>query len=484
MSDEDSTTPDALPPKCEKKLLTARYDIDDAHTLAVAEKHGAYALAKKAFAGLLTADKIKDEVLKASIRGRGGAGFPAGRKWSFLNPKEGESVYLVINADESEPGTFKDRTLMNEDPHRLIEGILLSCFAIGAHDCWIYVRGELAHSIKFLDDALAEARAKGYVGERPFGKNHPVRIWTHTGAGAYICGEETALLNSLEGRRGEPRLKPPFPAIKGAFDMPTIVNNVETIASVPDIVEMGGEAWAKLSRFEGTDGGPPADGGLRLYGISGHVKAPGVYEAPVGITMRELIEVYGGGMLDDSRPLKAVIPGGSSTPVLRPDLLVDAPNEDHPLHAWHGKSEIDVPMGVDTYRALGTMLGTCCAIVMDDSVNMVEACRNLMRFYKHESCGQCTPCREGCGWLVDVLDGLCTGRGKVEDVHLLVDIANNMMGNTICAFADGTAMPMLGFVQKFRDEFIEAAERGAPLEARHDDSARALVKKSEGGKAA
>ena len=251
--------------------------------------------------------------------------------------------------------------------------------------------------------------------------------------------------------------------------MPTVVNNVETIAAVPDIVEMGGEKWCNLSRLA------PRDGGQRLYGISGHVKKPGVYEAPVGITMRELIEDYGGGMLHDDRPLKGVIPGGSSTPVLRPDILIDAPNEDDPLHEWHGKSEIDVPMGVDTYRAMGTMLGTCCATVMDSSVNMVEATRNLMRFYKHESCGQCTPCREGSGWLVDVLDQLCAGKAKKEDVDLLVDIANNMMGNTICAFADGTAMPLLGMVQKFRDEFIEAAERRSPLDVRHDDSAKELV---------
>lgn len=462
-----SVPPRSVPP-ADKPLLTSRYDIENAHQLDVAERHGAYRTARRALT-MKKPEQLKEEVKKASIRGRGGAGFPAGVKWGFLNPAEGDDVYLVINADESEPGTFKDRTIMNLDPHRLIEGILITCYAIGAHVCYIYVRGELKHSIDILDAALEEARKKGYVGERPFGKHHPIHIWTHTGAGAYICGEETALLNSLEGRRGEPRLKPPFPAIKGVFDMPTIVNNVETIAAVPDIIEMGGEAWCNLSRLA------PRDGGVRLYGISGHVKKPGVYEAPVGITMRELIDVYGGGMLHEDRPLKGVIPGGSSTPVLRPDWLIDAPNEDHPLHEWHGMSEIDVPMGVDTYRALGTMLGTCCAIVMDTSVNMVEACRNLMRFYKHESCGQCTPCREGSGWLVDLLDNLLNGKGRVEDVDVLVDIANNMMGNTICAFADGTAMPMLGFVQRFRDEFVEAAKRGTPLDARHDDSTRKLL---------
>jgi NADH-quinone oxidoreductase subunit F len=429
-------------------LLTSRYGIEESWKLANAERAGAYKVARQALTSRPPAE-LREEVKKANIRGRGGAGFPAGVKWGFLNRREGERIYLVINADESEPGTFKDRSIMDLDPHRLIEGAIISCFAIDAHVAYIYVRGELAFSVSRLEQAIAEARQAGYLGERPFGIDHPIDVHVHSGAGAYICGEETALLNSLEGRRGEPRLKPPFPAVKGAFGMPTIVNNVETIASVPDIVEMGGNAWSALGRL-------PGDGGVRIYGVSGHVKNPGLFEAPVGITMRELIDDYAGGMLG-GRPLKAVIPGG---------------------YTWHGQSEIDVPMGVDTYRALGTMLGTCCAIVMDDTVNMVEACRNLMRFYKHESCGQCTPCREGTGWLVDVLDNLCTGRGKPEDVDLLVNISNNMMGNTICAFADGTAMPMLGMVQKFREEFMDAAIHGLPDGVRHDDSVRGMV---EGG---
>ncbi len=448
-------------------VLTKRYGIEGSETLAVAEKHGVYTVARRALTEM-TPDQLKDEVKKGSIRGRGGAGFPAGVKWGFLNPGPDNQVYLVVNGDESEPGTFKDRTIMVKDPHRLLEGCLIACKAIGAHKCWIYVRGELAHAIKVLDKAIAEARAKGYIGATPFGTDYPIDIYTHSGAGAYICGEETALLNSLEGRRGEPRLKPPFPAIKGVFDQPTIVNNIETIAQVPDIIEMGGDAWAAMSRLG------PADGGSRLYGISGHVKRPGVYEAPVGITMRQLIDEYGGGMLNDERPLKGVIPGGSSTPVLRPDRLVDAPAEDHPLHAWHGKSEIDVPMGVETYRALGTMLGTCCAIVMDTSVNMVDVARNLMRFYGHESCGQCTPCREGSGWLVDLLDHMAEGKGKDTDTQLLADVANNMMGNTICAFAEGTAMPMLGLIRQFTDEFTEAAKNGTGA-GRMDDSALALI---------
>ena len=449
------------------KVISSRYGIPESHTLRVAEQHGAYAEARRAF-GSLSPEQIAAEVKDASMRGRGGAGFPAGVKWSFLPKGNTKPVYLVINADEGEPGTFKDRTIMELDPHRLVEGCMITMLAIGAHVCYIYVRCELVLSIDRLNAAIEEAKKRGYIGNAPFGVAHPINIYVHTGAGAYICGEETSLLNSLEGLRGEPRLKPPFPAVSGAFGCPTIVNNVETIASVPDIVRMGGKPWAAQSRL-------PNDGGTRLYGVSGHVKTPGVYEAPVGLTLRELIYDFGGGMLHADRPLKAVIPGGSSTPVLRPDVMVQAPDPKHPLHQWHGKSTIDVPMGVDTYRALGTMLGTCCAIVMDSSVNMVQVARNLMHFYAHESCGQCTPCREGTGWLHDVLSNLCEGRGKPEDAALLVDIANNMMGNTICAFADGTAMPMLGLIQQFRDEFVAAGKGGGVTARTLGETARPLI---------
>jgi NADH-quinone oxidoreductase subunit F len=454
-----------------QKVITTRYGLPQSWTLRVAEEHGAYATARRAFA-TMRPEEIAAEVKDANMRGRGGAGFPAGVKWGFLPKDKQKPVYLVINADEGEPGTFKDRTLMELDPHRLVEGCLITMRAIGAHVCYIYIRCELVTSIQRVGAAIEEARNRGYVGNTPFGVPHAAELYVHEGAGAYICGEETSLLNSLEGLRGEPRLKPPFPAVSGAFGCPTIVNNVETIASVPDIVRMGGKTWAGMSRL-------PNDGGTRLYGVSGHVKKPGVYEAPVGLTLRELIYDFGGGMLRNDRPLKAVIPGGSSTPVLRPDDLVDAPAENHPLHAWHGKSHIDVPMGVDTFRALGTMLGTCCAIVMDSSVSMVEAARNLMHFYAHESCGQCTPCREGSGWLQDILDNLCNGKGKPEDAALLVDVSNNMMGNTICAFADGTAMPMLGFIQRFREEFVQAGTRGVPANTL-GDSTLALVKGARG----
>ncbi len=451
-----------------QKILSDRFELDEGWTLPVAERAGAYAVARQALTSM-DPEKIKEEVKAANVRGRGGAGFPAGVKWGFL-PKGAETVYLVINADEGEPGTFKDRQIMEKDPHRLVEGCIIAMYAIGAHDTYIYVRCELVKSIQRLEAAVEAARAKGYLGKRPFGKDWPLELHVHPGAGAYICGEETALLNSLEGKRGEPRLKPPFPAIKGAFGQPTIVNNVETIASVPDVIERGGKAWSDISLLPESF----RDGGTRLYGVSGHVKKPGVYEAPVGITLRDLIYDLGGGMLHDDRPLKGVIPGGSSTPVIHPDHKVNAPKPEDLLHPWHGKSHLDVPMGVDTMRALGTMLGTCCAIVMDTSVNMVDAARNLMKFYAHESCGQCTPCREGSGWLVDVLDRLAAGTATRADVDLLVDISNNMMGNTICALADGTAMPMLGFIKCFPQDFYEAAERGIG-KVRLDDSSRALV---------
>ncbi len=459
-----------------ENILSNRYTLPKSWTLDVAEKAGAYVAARKAIAEL-TPDFVKAEVKAANIRGRGGAGFPAGMKWGFLAAlKPGQESYLVINADEGEPGTFKDRMILEKDPHRLIEGCIIAMHGIGANKTFIYVRCELVLAIARLEAAIADAKKKGYLGARPFGRDTAngkgFEIVVHPGAGAYICGEETSLLNSLEGKRGEPRLKPPFPAVKGAFGMPTIVNNVETIAAVPDVITMGGEKWSNISLL------PPEmkDGGTRLYGISGHVKTPGIFEAPVGITLREMIYDFGGGMLYADRPLKGVIPGGSSTPVLRPEDKVVAPDPKSPLHKWHGKSHLDVPMGVDTMRGLGTMLGTCCAIVMDSSVSMVEASRNLMKFYAHESCGQCTPCREGTGWLATVLDRLAEGKGSASDVDLLVDISNNMMGNTICALADGTAMPMLALVRKYRAEFLAAAKDGLPPGSRLDrDLSRALA---------
>ncbi len=441
------------------KILTRNYGTPQSWTIEAYERSGGYRSLRKA----LTMDRaaIVEEVKAANLRGRGGAGFSAGLKWSFLKPNPEKPNYIAVNADEGEPGTFKDRTLMELDPHRCIEGFIIAAWALNVHTVYCYVRCELLLSIRRLQDAVREARAKGYLGDKILDRDFKLDIVVHPGAGAYICGEETALLNSLEGLRGEPRLKPPFPAVVGAFGAPTIVNNLETLATVPTVIELGGEAFSKLSRLHHL-----RDGGVRLYGVSGHVNKPGVYEAPVGITLRELIEDLGGGVRHGHR-LKAVIPGGSSTPVLREEDTVHAPDEKHPLHPWHGKSHIDVPMGVDTLRGLGTMLGTCCAIVMDETTCMVRAAQNLMLFYAHESCGQCTPCREGTGWMAKLCTKIEEGKATEADLVTLPDVANNIMGNTICALGDGAAMPMLGFLKLFRPEFeAHVRERRCPLGGR------------------
>jgi NADH-quinone oxidoreductase subunit F len=432
------------------EYLTKLYAVANGWTLDAYEREGGYQAARKALG--MTREAIIDEAKKANLRGRGGAGFPMGVKWSFMRPSQKPS-YLVVNADEGEPGTHKDRTVMEQNPHSLIEGCIIGCYAIGAHAAYIYVRDELHLSKDRLWAAIKEARAKGYVGGRPCGKDYAIEIYVHTGAGAYICGEETSLLNSLEGRRGEPRLKPPFPAQVGAFGCPTTVNNVETIAIVPTIITMGGEAFSKLSSIHHLK-----DGGTRLFGVNGHVKKPGIHELAVGVTLRELIYDIGGGVLGD-KGLLAVIPGGSSTPVLRADDMVDAPDETSPLHPWHGQSVLDVPLGVETFRHLGTMLGTCCATVLAEGTCPVLAMENLMQFYRHESCGQCTPCREGSGWLLRTVTKIVDGHGTMDELNDLSDIANNVMGNTICAFGEGMAMPALGFLKKFRKDF-EAYVRG------------------------
>ena len=425
--------------------LTKRYDEPQGWTLAPYERDGGYVQAKRALS--MDRSALIDEMKAANIRGRGGAGFPMGVKWSFMPwpPKPEKPHYLVINADEGEPGTFKDRTLMERNPHAIVEGCIIGCFGIGAHTAYIYVRDELHLSKDRLWAAIDEAKAKGYLGAKPFGIDYPVEVVVHTGAGAYICGEETALLNSLEGKRGEPRLKPPFPAQAGAFGMPSTVNNLETIAVVPTVMAVGGDAFSKLSDLHHLK-----DGGTRLFGVSGHVKRPGIFEACVGVTLRDIIYEYGGGVAGGE--LLAVIPGGSSCPILRADELVNAPSDKSPLFPWHGKSVLDVPLGVDTFRSLGTMLGTCCAIVLSDKADPVLAFHNLMRFYRHESCGQCTPCREGGAWLLRILDRIVKGEATVDDLDRLSDIADNIMGNTICAFGEGTAMPALGFLLKFRKE--------------------------------
>jgi NADH-quinone oxidoreductase subunit F len=437
------------------KLLTKNYGVAEGWTLAAYERGGGYQTAKKALG--MTPASIVDEMKAANIRGRGGAGFPMGVKWSFMKPHPTKPAYLVVNADEGEPGTHKDRTIMELDPHSLVEGCMIGAYAIGAHVAYIYVRDELHLAKKRVNDAIREARAKGYLGKNPFGiKDWALEVHVHTGAGAYICGEETSLLNSLEGRRGEPRLKPPFPAQVGAFGCPSTVNNVESIAAAVPALAMGGAAWSQLSRIHRLN-----DGGVRLYGINGHVEKPQIVELPVGPTINELIELAGG--VTKGRKVKAVIPGGSSCPVLLPADVFHAPDEKSPLHEWHGKLVFDVPMGVDTMRAAGTMLGTCCLTVMAEGTCMVKAASNLARFYQHESCGQCTPCREGTGWIDRIFEKIEAGHGSIAELDEVSDIASNIIGNTICAFGDGAAMPMLGFLKKFRNEFVEHIEaKGCP----------------------
>ncbi len=427
--------------------LTKIYGKPNGHGLETYEREAAgYQTARRVLT-TMSKEQVVEEAKKANIRGRGGAGFPMGVKWSFMRPHPTKPAYLVINADEGEPGTHKDRTIMEQNPHSVIEGCIIGCFGIGAHVAYVYVRDELHLSKARLWGAIKEARAKGYLGKTPFGTNYPVEVYVHTGAGAYICGEETSLLNSLEGKRGEPRIKPPFPAQAGAFGCPSTVNNLETIAIVPTAFAMGCEKFSALSTLHDMK-----DGGCRLFGVNGHVKKPQIVELAVGVTLRELIYDIGGGVLGD-KPLFAVIPGGSSTPVLRPDEVVSAPDEKSPMHKWHGKSVLDVPLGVDTFRGLGTMLGTCCATVMAEGTDPVLAMQNLMQFYHHESCGQCTPCREGSAWLDWTLQKILDGKASMDELQNLHDIANNIMGNTICAFGEGTAMPALGFLQKFRPYF-------------------------------
>ncbi len=410
--------------------LTRHFGKPEAKTLAGYEKLGGFRTARKALT--MKPEEIVAQVKAANLRGRGGAGFPAGVKWGFL-PDNGRPRYLVVNADEGEPGTFKDRRLMEQDPFQLLEGILITCHAIRAKTAYIYVRGELITAARTLDAAIEEMRAKRYLGQRCMGTPVELDIFVHRGAGAYICGEETALLNSLEGKRGEPRLKPPFPAVAGAFADPTIVNNVETISAVPHIIEKGGAWFAGL--------GVEGDGGVRIFGVSGHVRKPGLYERPVGYNLRQLILEDCGGIRGGNQ-LKGVIPGGSSTPVLLP-------------------SEIDVPLSIAGLQAAGTMIGSAAIIVFDETTCVVRAMWRLARFYHHESCGQCTPCRDGCGWIEDILTRIENGRGTRADLETLEKTARGMSGTTICPLADACSMPTLAFLRKFRSEFEEHIEKQA-----------------------
>jgi NADH-quinone oxidoreductase subunit F len=407
-----------------RPLLLKNLHRSDSATLEAYLQSGGYRALARALKEL-TPEQVVEEVKTSGLRGRGGAGFPTGAKWGFMPKGPGEK-YLVMNADESEPGTFKDRLLLERDPHLTLEGLLIGCYAVGCSHGFIYIRGEFVKGYHTLLRAIAEARAKGYIGRKILGSGFDCEITVYRGAGAYICGEETALLESLEGKRGHPRLKPPFPAQVGLYGKPTTVNNVETLANVPMIVENGGNWYAGIGREKNT--------GPKLYCLSGHVKKPGVYEFPLGIPFRELLYEHAGGMLREDHPLKAVVPGGSSVPILRAD-------------------QSDVRMDFDSLAAAGTLLGSAGVIVMDDTVCIVDALLNLARFYAHESCGQCTPCREGTGWYVQILERLERGEGKSSDLDLLVDLSDRIQGNTICPLGDAVAMPVRSYVTQFREEF-------------------------------
>jgi NADH-quinone oxidoreductase subunit F len=409
-------------------LQLKRMHMENPHTLKTYQNTGGYASLKKALS--MTPDEIINEVKASALRGRGGAGFPTGMKWSFVPKNSPKQKYVVCNADESEPGTFKDRYLLERDPHALIEGMLIAAFALGSQACYVYYRGEYRYLINIMDAAIKEARAAGIVGKNILGSDFSCEFFTHTGAGAYICGEETALLSSLEGYRGHPRMKPPFPAVEGLYASPTVVNNVETLTAVPQIIEMGGEAWKNL--------GTEKSGGTKLWSVSGHVKKPGVYELPMGYRdMEKFIMEDCGGMLRNDKKLKAVIPGGSSVYIMNADQIV-------------GKN---VTLDYEGLVEAGSMVGSGGFIVMDETVDVMESTKNLTEFYKHESCGWCTPCREGTDWLLKIFNRISIGEGRPEDAQLLLDICDNIEGKSFCPLGDAAAWPIQSAVKRFPEDF-------------------------------
>ena len=417
-------------------VLTKFVHEPNSFTLDVSLTHGAYEGLRKAVT--MQPGEVIDAVKASGLRGRGGAGFPAGMKWSFVPKDSPKPKYVCCNADESEPGTFKDHVLMERNPHLVLEGVAIACYAIGAKTGYIYIRGEFWHVAAVLEGAIAEARARGYLGANIFGSGFDCEIHVHRGAGAYEAGEESALLESLEGRRAQPRLRPPFPAVVGLYGCPTIINNVETLANVPFII-VNGPDW-----FSGI--GPEKNTGPKLFCVSGHVNAPGVYEASMHTTLRQLIYDHAGG-IRGGRQLKAVIPGGSSTPVLLP-------------------SAIDAPASFDGVAEAGSMLGSAAMIVMDDTTCMVWAAENLIHFYRHESCGKCTPCREGADWMLKILHKIERGEGEMRDLDLLESVARNINGKTLCPFGEAEVAPVLSTLQHFRHEYEAHIREGrCPLHA-------------------
>jgi NADH-quinone oxidoreductase subunit F len=408
----------------ETPLISKRFGIANSKSIDVFLQNGGYQALEKALKQM-TPESIIDDVKKSSLRGRGGAGFPTGMKWSFVPKDSPKARYVICNADESEPGTCKDRPLMEMDPHQLIEGTIIAGRAINAHQGFIYVRGEYRYVLDIVDAALEEAYARGYLGKNILGSGFDFDLVAHTGAGAYECGEESALMESLEGKRGNPRIKPPFPAVVGLYGCPTVINNVETLSSVPSIILEGGEAYANR--------GTPKNGGTRLLCVSGHVNKPGIYEIPLGMNMRKFIDEVAGG-IRGGKKLKAVVPGGSSCPLFKAD-------------------EIDVAMDYDSVAKAGSMLGSGGMVVLDEDTCMVDFARRIMHFYAHESCGWCIPCREGTSWLKKILDRFHAGYGRPEDINLINDLSQNMLGRTFCALGDAAAMPTISIVQKFSSEF-------------------------------
>ncbi|MFZ0390990.1 MAG: NADH-quinone oxidoreductase subunit NuoF [Calditrichia bacterium] len=414
-----------------EKILTKDIKIPESREIDFYLKRGGY----KAFGKVLkemTPEDVISTVRDSNLRGRGGAGFPAGVKWGFVPKDTKKPHYLLCNADESEPGTFKDRLLMSGNPHLVLEGNMIAAYAIRSKVVYIYIRGEFVEEAQILEKAIAQAYQKGYLGKNIQGSGYDLDMYVHRGAGAYICGEETGLIESLEGKRGWPRIKPPFPAIAGAWQSPTIVNNVETLACVPAIITRGPDWFRKI--------GPEKSPGPKLFCLSGHLKKPGTYELPMGTNLKELIYEYGGGILNDKK-LKAVIPGGSSVPVLTAD-------------------EIDVKMDFDSLVEVGSMLGSAGVIVMDEDTCMVDTLLNITHFYRHESCGQCTPCREGTNWGERILRKIEHGEATIRDVDLLEELAGHINFRTICPLGDAAAMPIASFVKKFRSEFEAHAGNG------------------------
>jgi NADH-quinone oxidoreductase subunit F len=431
-----------MPAPAERRIIFKHID-EPGYTpdLACYLRHGGYAILRKALA--MAPAAIIDEVKKSGLRGRGGAGFGCGLKWSLVDRKSGKPIYLVVNADESEPGTFKDRYIIHQDPHQLLEGIMVSSWANNVRQAYIYIRGEFPHGARILEKAIAEARAANLVGPNVLGSGYSCEIYVHRGAGAYICGEETGLIESLEGKRPYPRIKPPyFPAVLGLYQCPTIVNNVETLCHVKHIVDVGGEEFAKI--------GTPGNTGTRVLCVSGHVRRPGYFEYEVGrITLGQLLHEVCGGPLP-GRTFKAIIPGGSSAKVLRWGETFTLKNKDGSTRTLAVE---DIPMDFDTLAACGTMGGSGGVIVMDDSVNMVEALANINAFYAHESCGQCTPCREGSLWMKKITTRMVHGQARAEDGTLLQGVADQIAGRTICAFGEACSWPTQSFLAKFGDEF-------------------------------